>query len=202
MRGAKHAAENIAVEVWPQAVPSEQRSGDAIRIWERERLTRGKTGSESNSRSRGGGSSYSSGESTHEALVPDLETFRELASRTYQTFEEQKSEWARDIRNLKTGCALLRLVNDAKLYTVDVKRSAPGFLQFDMHTIARKFPRAVEAMDRLVEENFQSDFFVPASRVDAEAEQRMQRVLTGQVELTPSSVIPLNTVKAEDCPLM
>jgi hypothetical protein len=69
------------------------------------------------------------------------------------------------------------LVNDPRLYIVDVKRSAPGFLQYDLQTIARKFPQALEAMDQLIEENFHSDFFVPASRVDAEAAERIERVL-------------------------
>jgi len=84
-----------------------------------------------------------------------------------------------------------------------VKRSAPGFLQYDMHTIARKFPRAVEAMDRLIEENFQSDFFVPASHVDAEAEARIERVLRGQVVISGKSGEGSgDSVQAEESPLM
>ncbi len=161
---------------------SEQRMIDPVT--HNAHVTKGRNTSNNKSQTRGGGSAHSSGYTSHEQLVPDLETFRELSSRTYQSFDEQKSEWASCIRNLRTGCALMRLVNDPKLYTVDIKRSAPGFLQYDMHTIARKFPRAVEDMDRLIEENFQSDFFVPASHVDAEAETRIERVLRGQVVIS------------------
>jgi len=52
----------------------------------------------------------------------------ELSSRTYSTFEEDANVWARDIRNLPTGHAFLRLVDSPALYEVAVKRSAPGHL--------------------------------------------------------------------------
>ena len=45
-------------------------------------------------------------------------------------------------------------------------------------------------MDRLVEENFQSDFFVPASRVDAETTERIERVLRGRIVIDGESVSP------------
>ena len=153
-------------------------------------ISRNTNKGESFTRSHGGGNSDGTSETFSESLVPDLETFQELASRTYQSFDEQKSEWARDIRNLRTGRALLRLVNDPALHVVDVKRSAPGFLQYDIQTIARQFPWMIDAMDRLVEENFQSDFFVPASRVDAETTERIERVLRGRIVIDGESVSP------------
>jgi hypothetical protein len=113
----------------------------------------------------------------HDALMPEYENFVELSSRTYQTFDEQKSCWAKEIRQLRTGEAILRLVNDPKLYRVNVKRSTPGYLGYDMQTIARKLPGMLERMDRLIEENFQSEFFVPAHAVDREIEQRVEAVL-------------------------
>ncbi|HUY89225.1 MAG TPA: type IV secretion system DNA-binding domain-containing protein [Pirellulales bacterium] len=137
--------------------------------------------SKSESKAKGGSESYGSSHTRHQQLVPEHENFLELASRTYQGFEEQKSEWARDIRNLNTGRALLRLVNDPKLHLVDVKRSVPGFLQYDMHMIARKFPAALEVMDRLIEENFKSDYFVPAAEIDRETKLRLQNVLHSRV---------------------
>ncbi|MGE3410191.1 MAG: type IV secretory system conjugative DNA transfer family protein [Pirellulales bacterium] len=171
----------------------EQRSGDPFS--RQERVARSDNSGTSDSRSAGGGNSYGTTENQHESLVPVWKTFQELASRNYQTFEEQKSEWARDIRNLRTGQALIRTVNDPRLLSVDVKRSAPGFLQYDMQTIARRFPHAVEALDRLMEENFQSDFFVPASRVDAETTERLERVLRGGVSIpiTPDDEHPDST---------
>ena len=164
----------------------ENRSGDFFA--RNPEITRTSNTGESDNQTRGGGDSSGTTENFHESLVPDLKTFQELASRTFQSFDEQKSEWARDIRNLRTGRALLRLVNDPALHVVDVKRSAPGFLQYDMQTIAREFPWVVDAMDRLVEENFQSDFFVPASRVDAETAERIERVLRGRIVIDGESI--------------
>jgi hypothetical protein len=178
----------------------EQQHGDPFAMYRDRQKSRGWNENETDTQGRGGSSSHSSGHTRSQQLVPEYEEFLELASRTYETFEEQKNEWARDIRNLKTGQALLRMVNDPKLYTVDVKRSAPGFLQYDLQTIARKFPQQLDAMDRLIEENFQSDFFVPASRVDQEATERMERVLKERLSIrSKGNTAPENP---EDPPFM
>src|SRR5205085_12337234 len=121
--------------------------------------------------------------SGHETLVPEYENFAELSSRTYFTFDEQKQEWAREIRKLRTGQAILRMVDDPKLHLVNVKRSAPGFLDFDTQTLARKMPQVLEQMDRMIEENFHSDFFVPAAEVDRECERRLQEVLRPKITI-------------------
>jgi hypothetical protein len=180
----------------------ETRFGDpfAMHAWKNRSDTTSTNSSDG--RSRGGSMSSGTSHTRHQQLVPEYESFLELASRNYANFDEQKSEWARDIRNLKTGRALLRLVNDPRLYLVDVKRSAPGFLQYDMHTIARKFPAALEAMDRLIEENFQSDFFVPASRVDAEADDRIRRLLRARAVAEPSVDAGVRHQSPGDSPLM
>ncbi|MFV0445853.1 MAG: TraM recognition domain-containing protein, partial [Planctomycetaceae bacterium] len=132
-------------------------------------------------KSEGHGHSESMGHSktrgSHQTLVPVYENFRELASRTYTPFDEQKQEWASFIRRLKTGQALIRTVNDPEIRVVNVKRSTPGVLGFDMHTIARRFPEALERLDQLVEDNFHSDFFVPAEQVDREAQRRIEAIL-------------------------
>lgn len=161
--------------------------GDSIYPYPDKDRTRNRGENESTGTTKSGSSGRSTSHTRHQQLVPEYESFEELASRTYQTFEEQKSEWSRDIRNLRTGCALLRIVNDPALHLVNVKRSAPGFLNYDMQTIARKFPHAIEAMDRLIEENFQSDFFVPASRVDQETQERLENVIHKRVVIPPTS---------------
>ncbi len=119
----------------------------------------------------------------HQTLVPEHEDFLELASRTYQSFEEQRAIWAQEVRNHPTGRALLRLVDDPKLYRVNVKRSAPGYLKYDLATIQTHFPHVIDAMDRLIEENFASDLFVPADVIDREAERRLQAVLYPPITL-------------------
>jgi deoxycytidine triphosphate deaminase len=48
-----------------------------------------------------------------------------------------------------------------------------------MQTLARKLPHVLEQMDRMIEENFRSEFFVSAETVDREIEARVQRLLNG-----------------------
>lgn len=145
---------------------------------------------ESEGRGKGETVGRSSSHGKHQTLVPVYENFEELASRTYSTFDEQKQEWARDIRRLKTGQAILRLVNDPELKIVNVKKSTPGLLNFDLHTIARKFPEALERMDELIEKNFRSDFFVPAEEVDREAQRRIESILYPKIAVAEKKTEP------------
>jgi len=134
----------------------------------------------------GGSRAQTSSRGTHEALTPEYEEFQELSSRTYESFDEQKSVWARDIRNLKTGQALLRLVDDEKIRRVNVKRSATSYLRHDAVTIAQHFPELFDRMEELIERNFENDMFVSAERIDQEAEARLQRVLRQPIVMNSS----------------
>ena len=58
-------------------------------------------------------------------LVPILEDYQELSTRSYFSFDEMMRCWARDVRNRKTGECYLRLVDDATIYDVSVQRSTP-----------------------------------------------------------------------------
>ncbi len=138
-------------------------------------------------RQRSYSNSHSTSDSEHETLVPSYEEFLELSNRTYVSFDEQRSLWASKVRNLATGEALLRLVNDGRLQTVNVKRSTPGFLTFDLPTLARRFPAVVERMDKMVEQNFLSDLFVSAEVIDRQSEARLARVLHSRIVLHTSS---------------
>lgn len=140
-----------------------------------------KTAGEDYSRSEregtGGSRSNTHTQGAHESLVPEYEQFLELASRNYVSFDEQRSEWAKAVRNLPTGRALLRLVNEPRITEVDVKRSAPGYLGWDFDRLAEDLPEVLEDMHRLVEKNFQSDWFVSPETIDRETEARLQAVL-------------------------
>ncbi len=145
--------------------------------------------SDQESRQRSHSSSRSTSESSHETLVPIHEEFSELSNRTYVSFDEQRSVWAREVRRLETGHALLRLVNDPALHRVKVKRSTPGYLTYDLQTLARRFPEAIERMERLMEENFRSDFFVPAATIDREIDERLLRVLQRKIIIPASATL-------------
>lgn len=156
------------------------------------------TKSETQSRTRAEGGSDGKSRTTtsnhgqSETLVPVYEDFVELASRSYTTFEEQKSEWARDIRNLPTGHALLRAVNDPRLHMIKVRRSMPGFLGYDQETLQLRYPEVFDRMDQMIEQNFRSEYFVAAEAVDREAESRLERILRNPVVIE-SHVVPENT---------
>ena len=110
------------------------------------------------------------------------------------TFEEQKSQWAKEVRNLATGECVLRLVDDVALHHVKVKRSTPGYLKYNMATLQQHMPEVIDNMERLIEQNFESDLFLSADAIDREAEHRLNLVLN------PPITIHANTSNAEGKP--
>jgi hypothetical protein len=134
---------------------------------------------EHHDRSRGRNEGRTVSHGTHEALVPKYRTFLELANRSYASFEEQRSIWARDVRNLRTGQALVRLVDDQHVRLVDVKRSAPSYLRHDLAGLAKHFPELLDKTQALIEANFRKDIFVSAPVVDRQIDERLGRLLSG-----------------------
>lgn len=133
----------------------------------------GKGGSTQRSRTAG----YGTAENWSETLVPEYDEYMELSSRTYVSFNEQRTLWAKKIRLLQTGTELMRIVNDPRIYEVDVKRSAPGFLGYDLQTIHRAFPRAIDAALKLAEDNFGREPFCSPREIEIESEERLRKVL-------------------------
>ncbi len=149
--------------------------------------TTGTGGSQNNG--EGGSRSHSTSRSVGESLLPIHEEFLELTRKTFFTFEEQRAEWARDIRRLKTGQALIRVVNDPKIYCVDVERHAPGYLEWDEEKIKRRHPEAIEAIDELIEKNASSEYFVSPELIERETDERLQRLLNPVIRI-PASPVP------------
>lgn len=147
----------------------------------------GQSGSNSQTQSSGRGGSESTGEgesvtrsssrSVSESLLPVNEEFLELARRTYYTFEEQRALWAQQIRLLRTGQMLMKLVNDPKLYRVNVEPHAPGYLDLDAETIVRRYPEALDLKEQLIALNYTQAFFVSPSVIEHETDERLQRIL-------------------------
>ena len=87
-------------------------------------------------------------------------------------------------------------MDDPHLYEINVDRSAPGHLSWDVETIAREYPEALDDVDRLVEENFASDIFSAPDRIDAEADERMRAITGGRIVIQgtlPSPDAPPST---------
>lgn len=153
------------------------RTGSAFDRHTRDTRTESNNRSRNQSRQESSGTTRTSSTGYHQTLVPEYEEFLELSTRSSYTFDEQKALWAQKIRQLRTGTELMRLVDDPRLYEVQVKRSAPGYLGLDMETLHRHFPQALEAVDRLLERNFQADCFCSPAEIDLETNMRLEQVL-------------------------
>jgi hypothetical protein len=141
-------------------------------------LSDGRSATDGQSHGRGESETHSTTHGSHQSLLPVYEQFLELSKRTYYTFDEHKQTWARDVRKLKTGVTALRIVDDDEIRVVKVQESKPGPLAFSDNVIHRKFPELIDAYTKLIEENFaQRDFFLPPSVIEAEREERLERVL-------------------------
>jgi len=131
----------------------------------------------------GGSHSHSTSRSIGESLLPIHEEFKELSRRSYYTFEEQRALWAQQIRLLKTGQALLKLVNDSNLYRVNVERHAPGYLDWDIDMIMRYRPEGIDAVAKFIEHNCASEFFVSPHVIERQTEARLQRILNPVIRI-------------------
>ena len=154
----------------------------------------GDTRGGSDGHGEGGSRTSGSTSGTHQTLVPVHEDYLELASRVYQTFDEDLRVWGRDIRNLSRGRAFVRLVDDSQLYDVDVKRSAPGYLAFNNETLREEMPEVLDDVDRLIEQNFQSSLFASPKQIEVEMQERLHRLLHKPI------VIPTANTLKQDSP--
>ena len=141
--------------------------------------TNGQGGSEGSG--QGGSKSMSKSRSVGESHLPVYDEFQELSRKSYYTFEEQRALWAQQIRLLKTGQALIKIVNDPNLYRINVERHAPGYLASEIKLLIRRSPGALESVDRFIEQNYKQDFFVTPAAIEQETHERLQRLLTNVI---------------------
>ena len=122
--------------------------------------TSGRTVGRSNSFSDGTNESDTTSTGAHEVNVPIYEEVEELSNVTFKSFEEERNDWGKKIRKLLTGEALAKFYNDADLHSVLVNEDP-----------IPDSPKLRAAKEELLQKNFESDLFVSAARMDAEAEQ-------------------------------
>jgi TraM recognition site of TraD and TraG len=137
----------------------------------------GKGRGRSESKNKGGskGATHTTGGAQH--LKPIHEEVRELGSLTFYTGDEWDRVWAKRARLLPTGVALVRLVNDDRLHEVAVENSAFGYLSWDRSELAKRLPRVLEDLHKLLERNFRSEVFTTPEVIERETEERLRRVL-------------------------
>ncbi|MEZ5951724.1 MAG: hypothetical protein R3C12_21440 [Planctomycetaceae bacterium] len=124
--------------------------------------------SSSSARTRGrvsaGSESMTSSQS--ETLVPIHEDLTELSSRQYFSFEEQRLEWMRIVRQLKTGHCFGKFADDPNLYRILVK--------YDPVAETASTQRRLE---ELIQENYERDFFISSGEADRIAEEARCKLL-------------------------
>jgi TraM recognition site of TraD and TraG len=143
--------------------------------------TTGTSGTRNSGGGDGGGTAHSQTESTHEQLIATLETIRELSNRTFYSFEEQRELWAKRVRHLRTGQCVTRVVNDEAVRLVQVDQPKRGYLAYDSALLRRRFPRAIEAYEKLLDVNSSRDWFASPQAIDRETDERLRRVLAAPV---------------------
>ena len=130
--------------------------------------SRGKSEQKSHSQ----GSAETSGEShttgSSETLVPIHNRFKEISSRTFQSFEEYALEFGKCIRHLGIGEAFLVPPNGAAIKNIQV----------DYFPIEPTIER-LEAVEKLKEANFADSCFISAADAETESEQLRRHLLSG-----------------------
>ncbi len=144
-----------------------------------ESISRGDQTNRGQGGSEGRGTTFGS----HQSLVPIYEDYMQLASRTYATFDEQKYEWAKKLRQLKRGQGVLQIVDDSRLYEVDIRKATHGVLALDWEKVQKRLPNVADAYLRLIERNCQQEWFVSPARIARETTERLQRVLQPPIVL-------------------
>ncbi|MBW3598961.1 MAG: hypothetical protein KY475_17025, partial [Planctomycetes bacterium] len=126
----------------------------------------GRTRNETKGRSKKSSTSESATEGRSETLVPIHEDFYEISSRTYFSFDEQRVDWAKRIRSKRAGEAFGKFKDDPRLYDIAIEQ----------HRIPEG-PAIERAVEELVAENFESEFFRSAASVKQEEEILRERIL-------------------------
>lgn len=151
--------------------------------------TAGSSEGGSTSDAHGGSRTTTRSRSSGESILPVYDEFFELSRRSYYTFEEQRSLWAQQVRLLKTGQVLARMVNDPTMYRIDVQRHAPGYLEWDIEKIMRRRPDAVDAVQAFIEQNFASEYFVSPQTIEHETTLRLERILQPTITIHSNPII-------------
>ena len=132
----------------------------------------------SSSKSSSWSSTYSTTQSssenhgTTESFRAKFKTFTEETSRTYKSFEEQKAEYARDIRRLQVGYAYVKLLDDPTLHFCKVRLDP-----------IRDTPRIRERIEEFKQKNFENSLFLSPALIQ-QAHDRLRDELLSPETIT------------------
>jgi hypothetical protein len=150
--------------------------------------SRGDENSKTQGRSEKEASSEGHSESESETLVPIHEDFYEVSSRSYYSFDEQRTLWAQRIRMKRTGEAFGKFRDDPQLYDIAIE-----------HQPIIETPSLQRRVDELKSKNFASDLFRSKVTVEQEAESLRRQLLSNpRITLKLDSETPPSELKSED----
>ena len=110
--------------------------------------------------------SHSDSSGRHEAHLPVYEELKELSSVQYYSFDEQRLDWMKAVRQLKTGHCFGKFVDDDCLRSILID-----------YAPVRETPRAEERLRELKQRNYEQDFFITKQEADQLTERARQQLL-------------------------
>jgi hypothetical protein len=149
----------------------------------------GSASNRSDSSGQGGSDSHSETSGAHEVNIPIHEDFTELSNVQFKSFDEERTEWGQVIRTLSTGEALAKFYNDRQLHHILV----------DEDPIPDS-PSLRDAVQELIQRNFESDVFVSAARIDQEAEEIRLSLFQPPLIVIPTDSRTLETNSLPELP--
>ncbi len=132
---------------------------------------------------RSGGRTQTTARGKREAVVQEYERFLQLASRTYQTFDESRRVWGRAIREQDPGQGILQVDGEKGVQLIEIKETKPGHLEFDWDEVCEESPEIEQDYDKMLAMNLSPDYFVAPQAIEKEAAERLQRVLQPVIEV-------------------
>ena len=97
---------------------------------------------------------------------------------TYESFDEFSIKWGQRLRRLDRGESFLQLVNDPRIRNVKV-----DYLPFELTAELQR------RIDELLEQNYESDFFITQAEADRERDECRQWLLTSPTVRLPDQTV-------------
>lgn len=142
-------------------------------------VTRNRGGGENWSNGTGEKQTRASGQGTSESLVPEYEEYLQLASQTFESFDEQAVEWGKVLRRAKPGDGVYIPSSGDGVREIAVRQTAEGHLALPWEVVRKKMPTVVSQFEALHARNDASEWFTSMAVLQHETEARLRRVLQG-----------------------
>ena len=124
----------------------------------------------------GGSNATAYADSWREQLVPVYDEFTEVTGVQFTNKDEVVAHWRKKISESTEGRCYLKLVNDSEFYHVDV-----DYLPLEQNN------KLDEAVNKLIEENYQNGPFISAAQADQDFEKIRQQLVSREFNLDPNT---------------